>query len=173
MYSTIKQKLAALFRIKKVRSRFFGRSDDAGIYEGNNKEMLIQSSDWYKEVKDANGRVVYFDSDLLDHSPDTFSSVKLFRDSGSPDGEPIGLIIVNLCKSIFGSVFNDSSLGSYMAINAIKEPDPYRMGTPIWPLQIIGLIAAAPPIFSRQYADPSLIHLHQPNILQIIGTVVE
>ncbi|MFD1956390.1 sensor histidine kinase [Paenibacillus thailandensis] len=100
-----------------------GRSDDAGVYEGSGKAVAIRSSDWYKEAVAAQGRVVFFGTDVLDRKDNSFSTVKLYRDSASPNGEPIGLLIVNVSDNIFGDIFNrNSSLGSFMAIDTSETP---------------------------------------------------
>lgn len=97
-----------------------GRSDDAGIYEKPNKQALIQQAEWYRDAFNAQGRVVFFGYDVLGESKDSFSTVKLFRDASDPNGEPIGLLVVNVSKSIFNNIFNASNdYGGFMAL----EPD--------------------------------------------------
>ncbi len=100
----------------------FGRSDDAGIYEKSDKSAAIQQSEWYQRTFNAQGRVVFFGYNVLGDSPNSFSTVKLFRDSDSPTGEPIGLLIVNVSKSIFGSIFNESgNYDGFMALDSSQD----------------------------------------------------
>lgn len=96
-----------------------GRPDNAGIYEGENKIRLIRDADWYRDAVNAQGKVVFFSIDVLDDSPKSFSMVKLFRDSQSDTGEPLGLLIVNISKTIFDTVFSGSGKygGEFLAID--------------------------------------------------------
>jgi two-component system sensor histidine kinase YesM len=103
------------------RSFCAGRSDDAGIYEKENKATLIQQTDWYKNASQAQGRVLFYGYDVLGDSKNIFSTVKLFRDGTSPNGDPIGLLIVNISKSIFNEVFNNSNdHDGFMALDSTK-----------------------------------------------------
>ena len=98
-----------------------GRSDDGGIYETPTKKKDILESPWYKEAVAAKGMVVFFNEDVLENKTDLFSTVKLFRDSGGVDGRVLGLVVINLSKSIFGSVFNKSSSnGTYLAVDSTR-----------------------------------------------------
>jgi two-component system sensor histidine kinase YesM len=95
------------------------KSDDAGIYETPTKKQDIEGSNWYKEAVAAKGRVVFFNYNVLGDKSNTFSTVKLFRDSEDPKGRPIGLLIVNLSKSMFNSVFSGSHKnGTFMAVDS-------------------------------------------------------
>ncbi|MFC5468496.1 sensor histidine kinase [Cohnella suwonensis] len=99
-----------------------GRSDDAGIYETPNKKQEIERTEWYRKAVNAQGRVVFFGYNVLGDKADSFSTVKLFRDSESREGKTIGLLVVNLSKSMFGSVFNASQEnGLFMAIDSSRE----------------------------------------------------
>jgi len=94
----------------------FGRSDDAGDYEGGDKAEKIRAADWYRAAYENNGKVVYYRADIFGESPDAFSTVKLFRDADN--GEPIGILVVNVSKSIFGKVFGGSGkYGSNLVID--------------------------------------------------------
>ncbi|MFC4302269.1 cache domain-containing sensor histidine kinase [Cohnella boryungensis] len=96
-----------------------GRSDDAGIYEGADKAEAIQRTAWYQKALAAQGRVEFFGSSVLEDNPNSFSTVKLFRDSESLSGETLGLLVVNLSKSMFGSIFSSSpESGRFLAIDA-------------------------------------------------------
>jgi two-component system sensor histidine kinase YesM len=101
----------------------WGRSDDAGIYETPNKKQAIEQSEWYGQAVGAQGRVVFLSYNVLEDRSDSFSTVKLFRDSESADGKPIGLIVTNLSKAMFGSVFNGSQdNGQFLAIDSSGHP---------------------------------------------------
>ncbi|WP_270168184.1 cache domain-containing sensor histidine kinase [Paenibacillus sp. SYP-B4298] len=94
-----------------------GRSDDAGIYEGADKVSRITASDWYRSAYDGNGKVVYYPKDVFEEADDSFSTVKLFRDAGDTNGAPIGILVVNVSKGIFGKVFGmPGDYGSYLTL---------------------------------------------------------
>ncbi|MDB4867152.1 MAG: sensor histidine kinase [Cohnella sp.] len=99
-----------------------GRSDDAGVYETPTKKQDIEGTDWYKEAIDAKGRVVFFNYNVLDDRSDVFSTVKLFRDSEDPNGSPIGLVIVNISKSMFNRVFSGiHNNGIFLAVDSSQN----------------------------------------------------
>ncbi|MFD1138186.1 sensor histidine kinase [Paenibacillus urinalis] len=94
-----------------------GRSDDAGTYEHDTKITQIQNAEWYQKAVNAEGRVIFYGTDVLSDTKDSFSTIKLFRDSEGMNGESLGVIIVNVSKNIFDSAFNvHHHTGSYMAI---------------------------------------------------------
>ena len=93
-----------------------GRPDNAGLYEGPDKKERIERSEWYRTAVEAQGRVVFFGYNVLEDSPATFSTVKLFRDSENVLGRPIGLLITNLSKSMFQSVFRESADGGRFVV---------------------------------------------------------
>ncbi|MDQ0886602.1 hypothetical protein QFZ81_001690 [Paenibacillus sp. V4I9] len=66
-----------------------GRSDDAGVYEKPDKAKLIQQSEWYQSALQDQGKVVFLGYDILGESKNSFSTVKLFRDASSPNGQPL------------------------------------------------------------------------------------
>ncbi|WP_276357085.1 cache domain-containing sensor histidine kinase [Cohnella caldifontis] len=100
-----------------------GRSDDAGQYETPDKKQRIEASEWYREAYEAQGRVVFFGYNVLGDKENAFSTVKLFRDSDSLEGKPIGLLVMNLSKTMFGSVFNGSrDNGQFLAIDSSADP---------------------------------------------------
>ncbi|GIP18215.1 hypothetical protein J40TS1_38570 [Paenibacillus montaniterrae] len=101
----------------------FGKTDDAGIYEGELKKERIEASDWYQKVQQAQGGVVYFSQNVLGDNENSFSSVRLYRDSSTIDGNVIGMLIINVSKSMFQPVFNsDKENGHYMAVDFNAEP---------------------------------------------------
>jgi two-component system sensor histidine kinase YesM len=111
-----------------------GRPDDAGIYEVPDKKVRIEQSEWYREAVKAQGRVVFFGYNVLEQSPSTFSTVKLFRDSESVMGRPIGLLVTNLSKTMFQAVFQGSGEGGqFLVVDTTGEtanviyPDPLSL----------------------------------------------
>jgi Predicted signal transduction protein with a C-terminal ATPase domain len=106
----------------KFRIYCSGRSDVAGVYEGDDKISLIKKSQWYINAYKNKGKIEYLPSDLFGESEDAFSTVKLFRDADTKDGDPIGILIINVSKSIFDKVFNSngSEYGAYMALDKLE-----------------------------------------------------
>jgi two-component system sensor histidine kinase YesM len=100
-----------------------GRSDNTGIYKGADKSQEIRQSEWYQRAAAGNGRVVFFSEDVFGDSAKTFSTVKLFRDSSSLSGEPIGMLVINISKSIFDSFFTGSRKygGEFIALDTSQE----------------------------------------------------
>lgn len=95
-----------------------GRSDDAGIYEGPNRDALIRESDWFHEAYENKGKVIYYPSDVFGETEASFSTIKLFRDKSATDGEPIGILVVNVSNTIFNKVFGKGGdYGSYMSLD--------------------------------------------------------
>lgn len=82
-----------------------GRTDDAGQYEGVDKKQVIPDEEWYQMADEAKGRVVFLGRVVLENNDHSFSSVKLYRDAGSIEGRPIGVLIVNISSSVFDRVF--------------------------------------------------------------------
>jgi two-component system sensor histidine kinase YesM len=99
-----------------------GRSDNAGIYERPDKAEAIMQTEWYQKALNAKGRVIFFSYNVMSDTANTFSTVKLFRDSESENGKPIGLLVVNLSKSMFENVFNGSQdSGRFLAIDSTSD----------------------------------------------------
>lgn len=99
-----------------------GRSDDAGVYEQPDKIKLIRQTDWYQSALQDQGKVVFLGYDVLDHSKNSFSTVKLFRDASSPNGQTMGLLVVNISTDIFTNIFNENSnAGGFMALDNTPE----------------------------------------------------
>lgn len=108
----------------KFEAYCIGRPDNAGIYEGAGKEEAIRQADWYRETVDARGKIVFFSRDVLDGSDKSFSTVKLYRDSETIAGRPIGLVVVNLSRAIFNAVFPEDPKygGAFAVVDASKQP---------------------------------------------------
>ncbi|MHA6483453.1 cache domain-containing sensor histidine kinase [Paenibacillus sp. strain BS8-2] len=100
-----------------------GRSDNTGIYKGADKSEQIEKSAWYQRAMKGNGKVIFFSEDVFGDSAKTFSTVKLFRDSSSISGEPIGMLVINISKSIFDSFFTGSQKygGEFIALDTSQE----------------------------------------------------
>ena len=102
----------------QLRVTCSGRSDDAGAYEGPNRDVQIRQSDWYRSAYEGRGKVLYYPSNIFGESDHSFSTIKLFRDKGRMEGEPLGLLIVNVSKTIFKKVFGEGeAYGSFMVLD--------------------------------------------------------
>ncbi|MEH7096302.1 sensor histidine kinase [Neobacillus vireti] len=94
----------------------YGNHNSIGSIEFNNRYMEISKSAWYKKSVDAQGRPIFFSYNVLEGENTTFSSVKLLRDPQNVfNPKQIGLLVVNIKKSMFSRVLNDDS-NSVMAV---------------------------------------------------------
>ncbi|MFC4102555.1 cache domain-containing sensor histidine kinase [Paenibacillus xanthanilyticus] len=100
-----------------------GRSDNAGIYEGEQKHQAIEQSDWYKKTVAAQGRVIFYGHNVLEPAKKSFSTIKLFRNSETAAGEAIGVLIININKTIFDNIFSESdNSGEFLVLNDSRSP---------------------------------------------------
>ena len=96
----------------------YGNHNSVGNYDINNMYKEISNSDWYKKSVKAQGRPTFFSYNVLVNTADgtTFSSVKLLRDPQNVfNPKQIGLLVVNIKKSMFSRVLNDDS-NSFIAV---------------------------------------------------------
>ncbi|MBT2759308.1 sensor histidine kinase [Mesobacillus foraminis] len=102
-----------------LRAVCYGRSDNAGRYE--NGEII--SSHWYQKAVQAKGKEIFFHNNVLEDSPlnETFSSVKLLRNPASGDYETIGLLVVNIHKSIFSEMMNQTNNDEYFILDSAED----------------------------------------------------
>jgi len=108
-----------------------GRTDDAGVYEGPNKQAAIREEQWHRAVTQAQGRVLFFSRNVLGDSEKSFSTVKLYRDPLSRYGDPIGLVVINISKSIFGAVFSGTDGGGeFLAVDGADIVYPLQFPFP-------------------------------------------
>lgn len=109
----------------------YGRSDNAGIYEGENKAVSIQESSWYREALAARGREKFISYNVLEpqHS-DTFSSVKWMLDPENLSLEPIGMLIVNINESMFSDVMNLNDNNELLILDDSEEPNYIYSSSP-------------------------------------------
>ncbi|WP_163540054.1 sensor histidine kinase [Gracilibacillus sp. YIM 98692] len=98
----------------RYRAVCYGRSNNVGVYEGRIYE--IPQSDWYQKMEEAQGKEVFFTNNVLEgkSNPDTFSSVKLLRDPTGFSHEKLGVLIVNLRKSIFTKMIPENSDNNFI-----------------------------------------------------------
>ncbi|WP_078434883.1 cache domain-containing sensor histidine kinase [Metabacillus halosaccharovorans] len=105
------------------RAVCYGRSDNAGRYEKENKSSEIRSSEWYQKALNAKGKEIFFHDNVLDDQDvnKTFSSVKLLRNPVTSDQEKIGLLIVNINKSMFSDMMNRTNNDEYIILDSTEE----------------------------------------------------
>lgn len=105
------------------RAVCYGRSDNAGRYERENKSREINSSNWYQKALYANGKEIFFHDNVLDDSDlnKTFSSVKILRNPVTSDQEKIGLLIVNINKLMFSDMMNRTNNDEYLILDSTDE----------------------------------------------------
>jgi two-component system, sensor histidine kinase YesM len=105
---------------RSFRSVCYGRSDTAGLYGSESTRLKIASTEWYRRTVEARGKEMFLSYDVLEesHSIGTFSSVKLLRDPTHIDGESIGLLVINIKKTMFDKVFNESANNGYLVMDS-------------------------------------------------------
>ena len=59
-------------------SSYLGKTDNAGLYEHDNKIQEIERSSWYRQAYAAQGRVTFFRYNVLGDYSNSLSTVKLF-----------------------------------------------------------------------------------------------
>ncbi|WP_413090826.1 cache domain-containing sensor histidine kinase [Terribacillus sp. 179-K 1B1 HS] len=97
---------------KHFRAFCYGNSSSMGKYDTSGGAVHgIDSQDWYRQTEAAEGKVLFFSRNVLldDPSSNTFSSVKLLRDSDNVfEQQILGVLVVNIHKSIFSRVIEES-----------------------------------------------------------------
>ncbi|MEH7084110.1 histidine kinase [Neobacillus drentensis] len=102
----------------------YGNHNSIGRYDTNNMYKEIYHSDWYEKSIKAQGRPIFFSYNVLVKKEDntTFSSVKLLRDPQNVfNPKQIGLLVVNIKKSMFTRVLNDDSNSVMTVIDSSKN----------------------------------------------------
>jgi two-component system, sensor histidine kinase YesM len=102
----------------------YGNHNSIGSYDTSKVYQDISDSDWYLKSVKAQGRPIFFSYNVLANEADdtTFSSVKLLRDPHNLfDPKQIGLLVVNIKKSMFSRVLNDDSNSVIAVIDSSKN----------------------------------------------------
>jgi two-component system, sensor histidine kinase YesM len=102
----------------------YGNYISIGSYDTSKIYKEISSTDWYMKSEQAQGRPIFFSYNVLTNGEDdtTFSSVKLLRDPKNLfDPTQIGLLVVNIKKSMFSRVLNDDSNSVIAVIDPSKN----------------------------------------------------
>ncbi|GIO16311.1 hypothetical protein J19TS2_58660 [Cohnella xylanilytica] len=105
------------------RSVCYGSADaNAGIYASPAGRAEIGRADWYRQAVAASGKEVFFSYNVLQpaDTAGSFSSVKLLRDPA--DFKPIGLLVINLKKSMFAQAMNDGEDSGFLVLDATGAP---------------------------------------------------
>ncbi|GAE35998.1 sensor histidine kinase [Halalkalibacter akibai] len=87
------------------RSVCYGRSNLIDSYQNNPRR--ISQTLWYQKSLEAKGKEIFIDYNVLENKPDTFSSVKLLLNPEQFSREPIGLLVVNIKKSLFSNMLDE------------------------------------------------------------------
>lgn len=97
---------------KHFRSFCYGNSTSMGKYDTSGGAVHeIGTQDWYRQTEAEQGKVLFFSRNVLldDPTSNTFSSVKLLRDSDNVfEQQILGVLVVNIHKSIFSRVIEES-----------------------------------------------------------------
>lgn len=92
------------------------------IYATEDIRGKVASADWYKKVLQAEGKEVFFSYDVLqmESGNNSFSSVKLLREPS--DYQPIGLLVINLKKTMLEQVINEGGDSDFVILEAESSP---------------------------------------------------
>lgn len=104
---------------RHFRSVCYGRSEQAGKYGTDETRGKIAGTDWYAKTLAAKGKEVFFGYNVLEESTtgSSFSSVKLLRDPNRLSGDMIGLLVINIRKSIFQQVINETEQSGFLVLD--------------------------------------------------------
>jgi two-component system sensor histidine kinase YesM len=104
---------------RNFRSVCYGRSEQAGKYGTEDTRELIANTDWYVKAQSAKGKEVFFGYNVLEENTksNSFSSVKLLRDPNKLSGEKMGLLVINIRKTIFQQAVNESDESGFLVLD--------------------------------------------------------
>lgn len=105
----------------KFHSVCYGRMGSAGVYGSEGTRNLIERTDWYRQSKEAKGKEVFFSYNVLEETSggNSFSSVKLLKDPDRISSEPLGLLVINIKKSLFETIIHESDDNRFMVLDSL------------------------------------------------------
>ncbi|MFC5529669.1 cache domain-containing sensor histidine kinase [Cohnella yongneupensis] len=108
---------------RQFRSVCYGRSEQAGQYGTDDTRGMIASTDWYDRSMAAKGKEIFFGYNVLEESTqsDSFSSVKVLRDPNRLSGNMIGLLVINIRKSIFREAVNETDESGFLVVDSERQ----------------------------------------------------
>nr|WP_263327670.1 sensor histidine kinase [Neobacillus sp. Marseille-Q6967] len=102
----------------------YGNHNSIGSYDTSKIYSDISETNWYIKSVKAKGRPIFFSYNVLTNAEDdtTFSSVKLLRDPQNVfNPRQIGVLVVNIKKSMFTRILNDDSESVIAVIDSSKD----------------------------------------------------
>jgi len=101
----------------------YGNDNSIGKYDTSKIYSEINQTDWYRKSVKTQGRPIFLSYNVLANEDDTtFSSVKLLRDPQNVfDTKQIGLLVVNIKKSMFSRVLKDDSDSVIAVIDSSRD----------------------------------------------------
>lgn len=104
---------------KEFHSVCYGDSDSYGTMERKGTHQYISLTGWYRKSVEAKGKPVFNSYNVLTNDLQTFSSVKLLKDPQSLfKEEVIGLLVVNIKKTMFSKVFNENEESNFVVLDS-------------------------------------------------------
>lgn len=98
----------------------YGNSNSIGLYDNGGSFPQIAGQRWYQQGIDKEGGISFFSWNVLvgDQSPGTFSSIKLLKDTnGIFKEQNLGMLVVNVKKSLFSRAVNESANSQTMVLD--------------------------------------------------------
>ncbi|WP_257535603.1 sensor histidine kinase [Mesobacillus foraminis] len=108
------------------RSVCYGNTNSIGKYDNGGIYRTISYSSWYKKSTEEQGRPVFFGYNVLNNgdSKNTFSSVKLLNDPLNLNNpRKIGLLVINIKKSLFSRVFQAGSNSEWAVLDSTGDQE--------------------------------------------------
>lgn len=102
------------------RSYCYGNSSSMGNFDNGGAFPEIAGEKWYQEGVKSEGDILFFSQNVLsgNQSEQTFSSVKLLRDvDGIFEERNLGMLVVNVKKSLFDRAINESGTNRMMVFD--------------------------------------------------------
>lgn len=102
----------------------YGNDKSIGKYHSSKIYSDISKTDWYRKSVSTQGRPIFLSYNVLANNEDdtTFSSVKLLRDPRNVfETKQIGLLVVNIKKSMFSRVLKDDSDSVIAVIDSTRD----------------------------------------------------
>ncbi len=107
---------------KDFNSVCYGDSNSYGILNQNIRHHYISVTNWYIDSIKANGKPIFKNYNVLTNDDKTFSSIKLLKDPQSLFEEKVmGLLVVNIKKTMFSKVFNERNDANFVVLDTNSD----------------------------------------------------
>lgn len=96
----------------------YGASKSIGASDRKGTHQYISVTNWYRDSVEAKGKPLFYSYNVLTSDSNTFSSVKLLKDPQELfDQKTIGLLVVNIKRSMFTKVFQENEESNFVILD--------------------------------------------------------